>query len=188
MEATYPPTQLLTGIVEDKNPLLGVIGVVGAGVILKGPDPRVANRPHRPPVQVSEVDDEVGGYTPHLGINVIGLKNLGSQRPSSMIGQGFQLSDQFIPNPLIMFGRDLTLGFPALNVQKKPAVIPSRTPGQGFAPVHHLIFKTGGLIHPGFEGQIPLPDQPIVKTDPPVHLFSTMIGDHQNHRILVQQG
>jgi len=67
----FAPAVLPLGIVHDEDAIDGVVGVVGAEVVLKGVDTVQAHAAYRTPVQVAEVDDQVGGDVATLGVDIL---------------------------------------------------------------------------------------------------------------------
>ena len=114
----------------DQQAVLGVVGVVGAGVVLEGVDRPAADRADRPPAQVAEVDEEVGrGRAPDGPVEVLGLEDAGADRLALGVAQGFELGDQAVAGRLVVLGRDQALRLAPLDVEEEPAVVAARPPG-----------------------------------------------------------
>ena len=74
------------GTGQDQEAVLGVIGIVGPGVVVERVDALVAaDRADCPPVEVAEVDDEVGGDAVHLSVDVLRPEDLRVDRVSVLV-------------------------------------------------------------------------------------------------------
>src|SRR5206468_4182794 len=91
---------------EDEDAVPVVVGFVGAGVVFEGVDGAHADGADRAPVEVAEVDDQVGGDAVHLAVEILGAVGLGADRSSVWIGDRLDAGDQIGADTLVVGGID----------------------------------------------------------------------------------
>ncbi len=139
-------------------------------------------------MQVAKIGDEVGRDVAHRVVDLLRLVADGPQGLAVGAGDGLQAGGQFVPLPLVIALRDEALWLAPLHVQKDAGIVTARTPGFGLAPVHRELFKGRQALAGGFflEHQVALAPQPLVHTQPAVHLFRAVVRDDHDYRVVVQ--
>src|SRR5206468_1315682 len=98
----------------------------------------------RPPEEVAEVDEQVGGRgAADVAVKVLGLEDAGADGPAVGAAEGLQLGDEAVAGGLVLVGGDQSLGLAPLDVEEEAAVVPPRAPGGGTGPVHLQPFQPG---------------------------------------------
>ena len=123
----------------DEDAVAVVVGPVGAGVVLVGVEARVADRADRAPLEIAEVDDQVGRDAAHLGVDVLRLEHLRAERLAVGAGRGLELGDQLVAHRLVVGRLDLALRLAALDVEEQAAVVPAVAPGARARPVDRRV-------------------------------------------------
>src|SRR5213594_4322172 len=89
---------------EDEDAVPVVVGFVGAGVVFEGVDAGHADGADGAPVEVAEVDDQVGGDAVDGAIEVLWAVRLGADRPTRGIGDRFDAGDEIGAHALVVGG------------------------------------------------------------------------------------
>src|SRR5918911_2673882 len=105
-----------------------VICLVGTGVVLKGIDASGADASDRAPVQIPEVDDEIGGDTVHRPIQLLWAKSARPKITSMWVADRRDLVDQLLADALILGRRDSALRLTSLHIEEQPPVVAAITP------------------------------------------------------------
>ena len=122
-----------------------VVGVVGACVVFEGEMGRIADRADASPVEITEQDDQVGRGAVDLAINLVRAIHFCAHGLAFVIDHARQSLGQFIGEFIVVFLRDLSVGFPALDVEEASSIVAAFDTGTGFGQVDLHIGESCGL-------------------------------------------
>src|SRR6266850_1847785 len=89
---------------EDAVPV--VVRLVGSGIVLEGVDAAGADGADRAPVEVPEVDDQVGRHAVHLPVEVLRAMGLRADVPPARVHDRLDAGDELRPDALVVDGID----------------------------------------------------------------------------------
>ena len=169
------PAQISLRIIENDNAILGVVGVVGAGVVFESVDGVEAQRAHGTPAQVAEVDEQIGSDVAHLPVQLLRLERHRAQQVALVIGGGLEAADHLLAEGLNLPRRDDAVGLPPCHVEEDTGVVAAGTPHLGLLPVHLALFQRHQARRLILEHQQPLLLQPLVDAETTFQRFSSVI-------------
>ena len=162
-------------VFEDKDTVLGVVGIVWSGVVFKGVDGAMAYCANRTPVQVAEIDDQVRGDVVDGAVNILRFEDLSRQGSALVVGNVRDFLREFVAQDMVLFGGHNALWFASGNVEKDACVIATCTPCLGFCPVDFEILISRRLVGIFFGCQIPFADQPFVDADAAIYALGAVV-------------
>src|SRR5437016_675084 len=187
MSALDPPLPSPLGIVADEHAKLRVIGVVGAGVVLKRIDALEPQTSHRSPVEVAKIDDEVRRDAGALTIDLLGLEDFRAHRPTLMVGQRPQLLRHLLAHGFIAPWRNGPIRFPPLHVKKDSPLVATTAPDLRAVPIHLALLERSEPAGALLEDEISFPEQPLVDAEAAFHSLGAVVREHPDHRLIVKQ-
>ncbi len=179
----FPERRLGARRREDEDAVPVVVGLVRPGVVLEGVEAAHADRTDRAPVEVAEVDEQIGGDARDGAVEVLGPVSPGADAAPARIRDRLDARDEVVAYPLVVGGVDRPRGLPALHVHEEAPVVAAVAPRAGLPPVDRHLADGRRLRRPLHERQVPLAHQPLVEAEAAVHLLGAVVGDDQHQRV-----
>ena len=85
----------------------------------------------------------------------------------------------------VLLRRDHSLGLAALHVQEDAGVVAASPPRRRLGPVDADVSQRGQALRLGERGQQALAAQPLVDPDPAVEPLRAVVGEDEDHRLVV---
>jgi hypothetical protein len=172
---------------QDERAVLGVVAIIGPGVVLLDVERSIADLADGTPVEIAEIDNQVGGYVADLAVNLLGLEDARSHRLALVVHCGFEPRLQVIADALVVVGVDRPARLAPLHVQEHSRVVPAFAPGDGAFPIHVQIGHLRGRVRVLVEREQTLLNEPLVDAEAAVQPLGAVVGEDQHGRLVVQQ-
>src|SRR5579885_3190303 len=168
------------GVVFDDDAKLRVVAVIGANIVLKGVDRAVTDGADGTPVEVAEIDDQVGRNAVAFLIDFLRLVDGGADVDAVGINNSLEFRLQFVAQGLNLVRPDNALRLASLNVEEDTRVVAAIAPDLRLAPVNLALINGRQLRRLRFQRQVALADEPLVDANAAIHLLGAMIGDDED--------